>query len=41
MNRKVRKKNQISQYHVPSLQGLIKTIHKYLIDQKPPNPVGN
>ena len=40
MNRKVRRKKQIPEYHVPSLKGLMRTIREQSIDEKPPNPVG-
>ena len=36
MNRKIKKKNQIFEYYIPSFKKLMKTIYKQLIDDKPP-----
>ena len=39
MNRKVRRKNQILEYHAPSSEGYNEEDTR-TIDKKPPNPVG-
>ena len=36
MNKKVKKKNQISKYYISSLKKLIKMIYEWLIDEIPP-----
>ena len=40
VDKKVRRKNQIPEYHVPSPGGTIRTIRNWSINEKPPNPVG-
>ena len=40
-NKKMRKKNQISEYHVSSPKRLIKTIHRQSSNKKPFNLVEN
>ena len=39
MNKKVKRKNQISKYYISSSERLIKIIYKRLIDEKPLNLV--
>ena len=38
-SKKVKRKNQIPEYHVLSPKRLIRMIHEQSIDKKPPNPV--
>ena len=40
INKKVKKKNQISKYHILSLRRLIKIIYQQSINEKPPNLIG-
>ena len=40
-NKKVKKKNQILEYYIPSSGGSIKTIYNWLINKKPFNLIEN